>query len=177
MPRSCLVCGAGLNRKQLEACSDLHRNILARQRAEARRLAIIHAASTATDCYELTDVMGRPTINADGMGTLTLSRWAWMEVNGPIPKGLWVLHTCDNERCIALCHLYLGDHQQNTTDKLERGRSNRGERNSWARLSEADVLAIRRTTRVSQQAIADDYGITQSAVSYIKSGKRWRHLQ
>lgn len=40
---------------------------------------------------------------------------------GSIPKGLLVLHTCDNKRCVCPSHLELGDHSKNIKDAWDRG--------------------------------------------------------
>lgn len=45
----------------------------------------------------------------------------------------------------------------------------------WAKLTVAEVIAIRSDSR-SQKAIAQHYGIGQSAISYVKSRKAWRHV-
>lgn len=39
---------------------------------------------------------------------------------GPIPKGKCVLHTCDDQRCVKLRHLYLGDRKDNRRDFMKR---------------------------------------------------------
>lgn len=49
-------------------------------------------------------------------------RLSWVLHNGAIPDGQWVLHHCDNRTCVNPDHLYLGNAQQNTNDKLNRGR-------------------------------------------------------
>ena len=51
-----------------------------------------------------------------------LARARWLQENGDIPKGLWVLHSCDNPFCINLKHLYLGDNKDNMQDMWIRGR-------------------------------------------------------
>ena len=39
---------------------------------------------------------------------------------GPIPKGLWVLHHCDNTKCINPGHLFLGTNQDNIIDMIKK---------------------------------------------------------
>lgn len=54
-------------------------------------------------------------------------RAAWEVTNGPIPKGLCVLHTCDNPPCVNPSHLKLGTVQENNADKVLKGRQARGD--------------------------------------------------
>lgn len=50
-------------------------------------------------------------------------RASWVIHNGPIPAGLIVRHKCDNPPCVAIEHLELGTHMDNTVDKIKRGRA------------------------------------------------------
>lgn len=49
-------------------------------------------------------------------------RVAWELTNGPIPDGLVVCHHCDNPPCVRPDHLFLGTVQDNTDDKMRKGR-------------------------------------------------------
>ena len=49
-------------------------------------------------------------------------RYAWSLVNGPIPKGLQINHTCDNGRCVRIEHLWLGTQSENIKDAYRKGR-------------------------------------------------------
>ncbi len=46
--------------------------------------------------------------------------------HGEISPGLWVLHTCDNTKCVNPSHLYAGTPSQNVRDAIERGRHSNG---------------------------------------------------
>lgn len=68
-----------------------------------------------------------------------VSRLVYELCVGPIAEGLWVLHKCDNRRCVNPMHLYLGDVRQNAKDATDRNRWATGDRNA-ARLY-PDILA------------------------------------
>jgi hypothetical protein len=55
--------------------------------------------------------------------TVVVTRIIWTILKGDIPKGLCVLHQCDNPKCVNIDHLFLGTHQDNSDDKIKKGRN------------------------------------------------------
>ena len=49
-------------------------------------------------------------------------RIAWAEVNGPIPDGMLICHTCDNPPCVEVSHLFMGTCKDNLHDAALKGR-------------------------------------------------------
>lgn len=92
--------------------------------------------------------------------------------HGPA-NGQVVIHKCDRPLCFNPAHLSAGTQAENLADMRSKKRHVFGERTITAKLSLAQVDAIKADTR-SQSVIAADYGINQSQVSRIKSGLRWR---
>lgn len=53
-------------------------------------------------------------------------RIVWLLKRGKIPKGINILHECDNPPCGNIKHLFLGTHLDNMRDKVLKGRSGKG---------------------------------------------------
>jgi len=103
-------------------------------------------------------------------------RLAWQMKHGPIPRGLVICHHCDNPPCVNVDHLFIGTRGDNNHDRTVKGRTAhpKGEKNGRAKLTEAEILAIRNDPR-KQYVIAREYGVTKSTVSAIILRKRWNH--
>lgn len=96
---------------------------------------------------------------------------------GEIPEGMLVLHTCDTPLCINPLHLFLGTGQDNSDDKVAKGRQARGSRGGKAVLTEEEVLALRQYEHThSYQDTADRFGVSKGTVADIINGRTWVHI-
>jgi hypothetical protein len=111
-----------------------------------------------------------------GSTPVSAHRVSYLLAVGPIPDGLKVCHTCDNEPCCNPAHLFLGDDLANLRDMAAKDRSAFGERNGQAKLTERDIDKIRamKARGIKQGDIAKKIGISEAHVSNIVHGKRWR---
>ena len=108
-------------------------------------------------------------------------RYAYELKYGPIPPGALVRHSCNVRNCVNPDHLLIGTHALNANDRKVRGRNNtpRGEHSSLARLTDEQVLDIRRRYTaggVFQYELAREYGVTQPNIQAIVTGRSWSHL-
>jgi len=117
---------------------------------------------------------GYGQVHLDGR-TAYAHRVVWELVNGPVPKGAFVLHTCDNRRCVNPAHLWLGTYLDNIHDMTAKLRHAHGTRNGHAKLTVAEVKSIRRMIGTHTE-IAACFGVSQPLVSMIKTGRIWRHV-
>lgn len=120
---------------------------------------------------------GYPVFWWDGKCT-NMSRFIWEQMFGEIPLKMEVCHKCDNPACINPEHLFLGTHFDNLKDCMNKNRSgiyacHKGETHGMAKLTKEQVKDILSDTR-THKTIANQYEVTRSTISYIKSGKLWK---
>jgi hypothetical protein len=108
---------------------------------------------------------------------LLAHRASYLAHHGQIPVGLLVLHQCDVPCCVNPAHLFLGTNKDNTADMMRKGRDRtpRGATNGASKLSEDDVRAIRASPRRNCDLV-NEFGVCDSVISEIRSGKSWRHI-
>lgn len=104
-------------------------------------------------------------------------RLAWMLINGPIPAGKIVCHTCDNRRCCNPAHLWLGTIAENLRDMDEKGRRvntpHPGERNGRAVLTAEQVAHIRDSDEMGT-SLARKFGVHKSTIYSIRKRRNWK---
>ena len=146
----------------------------------------------------------RPTLNHNGYEKVMFSvakarktfrihrllAAAWL---GPIPDGMHVNHKDGNKRNNVLDNLEIVSSADNERHAVENGLKASGSRNGvntkpgnvargaragLAKLSEAEVLAIRelRRTGATLRSIASQFDVDQSLISQICSRKIWTHI-
>jgi Flp pilus assembly pilin Flp len=193
----------------LEPGSELHRPPWRSVASTAPVVLSILGAAGATssggrlviDCIEWQGErqhQGYGVVRLPGKKRAGAHRVAWQEINGPIPEGMFICHTCDNPPCVNPEHLWLGTALDNARDRAAKGRSahNRphsagpGERNGRALLTETQVREIielheregrrlvgRPRVGLTRRQIGDRYGVSVPTVDAILSGRNWSHMR
>jgi hypothetical protein len=133
------------------------------------------------DCIEPPGFKSRPLMILDGT-MHNASRAAWI-LHHDDPGKQYVLHTCDNEMCVNVQHLYLGDQRRNNLDAIERGRRPKthpvhGERHPSAKLTASDVRDARdsyaRGTSLTE--LGRRFGVSEPAMRCAVLGVTWKSV-
>lgn len=111
------------------------------------------------------------TLRAVTVPTRLAHRLAYILTHGSIPNDLKIRHSCDNPPCCNPRHLIAGTQLENIADMVERGRSKINESHWNVRLTDQQVVAIRRDPR-SSPAIAAEYGVSDRHIRKIKTGAK-----
>jgi len=97
-------------------------------------------------------------------------RYSYEFFVGPIPEGKIIMHTCDNPPCVNPAHLRVGTKAENNKDTAQKRRHNYGLEHWNGRLSDVDVAFIR-SSNSRNVDLAKQFGVDQSHISKIRSGK------
>lgn len=109
-------------------------------------------------------------------------RVSWKINRGAIPKGLYVLHKCDNPCCVNPKHLFLGTQLDNMRDMLSKGRSGprggvKGEDSSSSKVTANQVRDIRKIYargNVSYEALGRRYDVAGVTIGQIVRRDTWK---
>ncbi len=126
------------------------------------------------------------SVGSDGYGGFGLHgqkrgahRLSYEWANGPIPKGMYVLHKCDVPRCVNPSHLFLGTAKDNAQDMVSKGRNPHGVTHTYAKLDDEKVLEMIKLadTDIPRLELARRFGISLRHLYKILSGKSWSHIR
>jgi HNH endonuclease len=191
IPRVCETCGVGfltlavyIRKGWARFCSKVcawDASVGLQRRTLAERLAA--KTDRSGECWIWT---GKASLCDNGYGQIRVGprfrkvhRVAWELAYGPIPDPyLFVCHRCDVRLCVRPEHLFLGTHQINQRDKVEKGRHVRGMTAPRAKLTDDQVREIRRLSAAgrSRASLGREYGIGNASVSKIVLRQRWAHI-
>lgn len=128
--------------------------------------------NTETGCWEWIG-----SLNMHGYGQFQANRipigshrFSWELKHGSIPNGLWVLHRCDNRKCVNPDHLFLGSNKENQIDSIKKGRR------PEVRLTIDKAREIRKLYKLgklNKQQLADSFGISYSHTAQIIKNGKW----
>jgi hypothetical protein len=114
--------------------------------------------------------------NRDNIKIFKAHRLIYEFLVGPIGDK-HVLHKCDNPQCVNPKHLFLGTHQDNMRDMVQKRRTAYGVKSKSAKLTPHDVIEIRKlyargghTTR----SLGAKYGVDGKHIHNIITGKKWK---
>ena len=89
-------------------------------------------------------------------------------------------HACGKGKqgCVNQHHLYWGTPKQNGADRVRHGtaRGPKGTANASAKLNDDKVRKILRM-KGSSASIASKFGVSPSAIDFIRQGRTWKHIE
>lgn len=101
-------------------------------------------------------------------------RAMWMAANDrlDLPSSVYILHSCDNPRCVNLDHLRAGTPKENAEDCVSRERRARKHKpHSRVRVVSDDRVRAIRAAKGRIESIACEFGVSPGYASRIRSGK------
>lgn len=140
------------------------------------RLIMADVAPTESGCLEWPEGVadtGYGTIHDVGRKRRSAHRVAYEEAFGQIPEGLYVLHACDNRKCVNPDHLFLGTCRDNSIDMRKKAR------HPIYHFTPEQVIEIRRRLQRGEKGvdIASSFGVSKSTISSIARGRTYTWVQ
>jgi hypothetical protein len=127
-----------------------------------------------------TDTYGYLQVGLCGRGgkvrTWKVHRLVLLAFVGPCPKGWLTRHLDGNRVNNNLENLQWGTPAENVADRVGHGTDPAGERNPNAKLSWEDVKECRERSNAGETyaALAREYGVSATAVSWAVRGRNWK---
>lgn len=107
----------------------------------------------------------------------TAHRVVCEKAHGPPPSPRHqAAHSCRLRSCVRAAHVSWKTAEENCADKALDGTQLMGEQVHTARLTESDVLLVRRSPK-SHADLARRFDVSATTISSARSGKTWKHLE
>lgn len=107
-------------------------------------------------------------------------RFIYIMTVGQFDLALDVCHDCDNKICSNPIHLFTGTRKANMQDMASKHRGTNGAKATFAKLTESDVLYIRKHYVYRQPgyaaALAREFDVDRDTITRAARGEIWRHL-
>ncbi len=109
---------------------------------------------------------------------MAVHRLVLMSWTGPCPAGHQCRHINGDRHDNRLENLAWGTVRENYADQRRHGTASIGSRQSSAKLTEADIPAIRRMLEAgkTKASIGRQYGVSGRTITYIANGEHWAHV-
>lgn len=123
---------------------------------------------------------GKISMTSLNKKSISAHRMSYILFKGPIDEGMLVCHQCDVPSCVKPAHLWLGTHNENMIDMVEKDRQ-------ASKLKALDVYKIRelndlyecserKLKEYSTSKLAEKYNIDDSTISNIIARRIWKHI-
>lgn len=96
--------------------------------------------------------------------------------NVELEPGIQVHRLCANPLCVAKSHLAIGTAKDNGNDRVESGRSMRGEKHTNAKITAADALTIFQERNLTVKQCASRFCCSEESVRQIRRGNTWNSV-
>lgn len=96
--------------------------------------------------------------------------------NSPIPKGMVVMHTCDNTNCVNPRHLILGTQADNVLDCVQKERHQKSTKLNSEAIKVIKWMLKYKPERGLAAKLARLHKVDPDTISQIKREVNWKHI-
>lgn len=118
-----------------------------------------------------------------GEGLIRAHRLSWELAGNALPDDKFLLHKCDNRKCVNPAHLFVGTNQDNVDDMWSKGRGKlpphkTGAANGNSKYSAMQIRGAKQMLDAgfTVSFVAKSTGISRPHVHRISKGETWKHL-
>lgn len=106
--------------------------------------------------------------------SLGAHQYVWIQLKGPVPSDMVVMHSCDNPLCCNIEHLSLGTQADNVGDRHRKGRTASGENAALSKLNWEIVKEVL-SSKESDESLATKFGVGKAAIGKIRLRETWNN--